>query len=955
MEIRDWRDRWIQILTPIRSENDYVEQALTGVTAIPNDGEFSQLADPLSVIRKPGRWANGTPAELKKRMDRCYAEAAQFGDWLNVSDGQSGLEEDWNHVRSDMATLLKLVREFDRRFTEAKREIGGVDFADQEQLTLRLLGDESNGVQDQCREWFQQVMIDEAQDINRAQDAILSSVSGENRFIVGDIKQCIYQFRLTDPRIFDGYARRWSAGGGQVIPLQDNFRSHEGVIRFVNRLFESIMVPQVGGMEYDESAGLEFGGAESRSVDADVDEGEARVEIDFVAAKSEDGNAAGTTVELEARMVASRFQALKTGGYQVFDRDSKRMREVEWSDMAVLLRSPSTGAEVYVREFRRFGIPLQARRAGFYSSIEVADLINLLRLLDNPRQDIPLLAVLRSPLVGWDVEEMGWLRVGHGKESCWESLRRLADGEDESVVKRKAATFRELFGQWRTLVRQSSLSHALEVILEQTHYEDLLAVQPRSEERVGNVRRLLDLARQYDPYQRQGLHRFIKFIDSQEEADVDLEPAPPSVSNTVRLMSVHQSKGLEFPVVAVGGMGKQFNEQDFKAALTVDEDLGLCPQVFPSGPEQRYPSLPLYLARQRGRRELRGEELRLLYVACTRARDLLILAGAMNCRSDDLVDLMSRRLDHELIASAKGPFDWLLPWMGAGDGLVEGLKGEMDCCSWEIWSVDDNRLEAANSKKEEAGEDSSDSLAGADPDEMADRIEFAYPFDGATLETAKTSVSDLRRRAADADDVAKPRFNTMTSFDEPLKRPGKMSAAELGTLHHAFLQRIDPARSGSPQELRAQANEMLQVGELKEEEIRALDYSALAGFWASTVGRAFMAGDGSLERELPFTVRFAAGDLQALNVGEHQELDDEDFVVVQGVVDLALIESERILIADYKTDHFAIGDLDAKLQIYVPQLKLYALALERIYQRSVESAWLYFLSHGRAVDALREQ
>lgn len=955
-EICDWRTQWIPRLEPLRNENDFVEQALAGVRAIPVEGDLLQMGEALALICKPGRWANGTDAALKKTVNKCYDEAAIFADWLELSEGRNGLDEDWDHVRGDMATLLRLVREFDRRFTEAKGEIGGIDFADQEQLTLRLLLDETTGVAVQCRDWFQQVMIDEAQDINRAQDAILREVSGENRFIVGDIKQCIYQFRLTDPRIFDGYATRWSAGEGRVIPLQDNFRSHEGVVCFVNRLFESIMVPEVGGMDYDESARLEFGAPDSRSERSLANDpaGENRVEINFLAAKNPGESVGATTVELEARMVASRLRELKDREYQIQDPETDRFRPVDWQDMAVLLRSPSTGAETYVQEFRSFGIPLQAKRAGFYSSMEVADLINLMRLLDNPRQDIPLLAVLRSPLVGWSVEELGWLRVGHGRESCWESLARVAEAEESNGIKEKATAFKARFDQWRSLVRQSSLSHALEVILEQTHYEALLAMQPRGAERAGNLRRLLELARQYDPYQRQGLHRFIRFIDAQEEANVDLEPAPPAVTNSVRLMSVHQSKGLEFPVVAVGGMGKQFNEQDYKAALTVDEDLGLCPQVFPGGPEQRYPSLPLVLARRRGRRELRGEELRLLYVACTRAKDRLILAGAMNSTAEDLEDIMARELGAGEVAAAKGTFDWLLPWLGRSIGAT-GPNDAKDSLSWDLWTADDVRLIPAVGIETDEDGTAGDPFARVDSDALADRLEFAYPFAGASVEAAKTSVSDLRKRAAETDDVTKPKYARPTEFEESVPTDGRLSAADLGTLHHSFLQQIDPWKASSPQELKAQANRLLQAGELDERGIAALDFPAIAGFWASSVGRSFLSGGGKLERELPFTARFGTRQLAELNVGGHAELGTEDFVVVQGVVDLALIGESEIVIADYKTDHFRIGDLDSKLGAYVPQLRLYAEALEMIYRRPVRSAWLYFLAHGKAVDALKAE
>jgi ATP-dependent helicase/nuclease subunit A len=961
LEIVRWRADWLDRLRPLEDRNDFANQACAAVAAIPSDPEAPDAAALFGAIRKPGpRWANGTDKDLKDEVEQCYAEAAELGSLLEKTDGVGGLERDWGDVREGLSALLELVREFDQRYSAAKREMGGVDFSDQEQLALRILADSTNGVAARCREFYQQVMIDEAQDINRAQDAILRAISRNNRFVVGDVKQCIYQFRLSDPKIFQDLARDWqNEGDGRVIPLTDNFRSHEGVIDFVNELFASLMVPSVGGMVYDDSARLAFGAPESRQdLTKSLDpEGFHRVEVDVLATKRPKGEAPINeedadllSIEKEARLVAVRLQRLREEKAAVWDADLQGFRPAEWKDMVVLLRSPGPCAESFVREFQRCGVPLLAKRAGFYSALEVRDLLNLLQLLDNPVQDLPLLAVLRSPLVGMSPEELGWIRSKRKKEPVWYSVKRFAEEGGDDRLRLKTSAFLERFADWRSLTRQSSLSHCLEVVLEQTQYESLLAMSDRGAERLGNVRRLLDLARQFDPWQRQGLHRFVKFVEAQIDADLDLEPAPPAAADAVTMMSIHQSKGLEFPIVAVAGLGRQFNEGDLNAGLVIDEEYGLCPQVYPDGPERRYPSLPLTLARRRRRVDLRAEEGRLLYVAVTRARDRLLLVGTVNATADKVRERMAEHLDAAAIASARCGLDWLLPWLGArsSSAMLSGGEGELPVCRWRLLeemppSDGAVRIEATCDKE----------AAPVDLDALADRLEFAYPYAGATIEAAKTSVSELRRRSMEDDGTAVERFRARRRLVTSAPNELELTGAQRGTAHHAFLQRIDLKKAGSPQELRSQANRLVESGSMTEVDLRSVDFDALAEFFVTPLGRKIVAAAGHAARELPFTARLKRGDLAAFGLKSTSlELAEDDFVVVQGVVDLALIQDDSIVILDYKTDSISSDEVPAKAAEYAPQLRLYALAMERINGRRVEAAWLHFIKPRRSVDVL---
>src|SRR6185312_1402493 len=317
----------------------------------------------------------------------------------------------------------------------------------------------------------------------------------------------------------------------------------------------------------------------------------------------------------------------------------KISRPVEWRDMVVLLRSPRNKAEIYAREFNRVGVPLHVKRESFYSATEISDLLSLLQLLDNPMQDLPLLAVLRSPFVGLSVDELAMIRAGHREDRFWAATLRFNSNppqfsgranEIATAAHAKLQTFFQLFDAWRQHARRGTLSNSVRAILDQTHYESLILAQERGGERLANVNRLLRLMRQFDPYQRQGLLRFLRFVEAQRDAEAEEEPASSAGTDAVRLLSIHQSKGLEFPVVAVADIAKNFNFSDLRADILLDAEFGLCPRIAPPNINARYPSLPYWLARQRQKRELLGEELRLLYVAMTRARDRLLLVGSVS-------------------------------------------------------------------------------------------------------------------------------------------------------------------------------------------------------------------------------------------------------------------------------------------------------------------------------------
>ena len=1012
-----FRDQWLPVLRPQRQEK--LQRCVAALEEVPPAPARAQVERALAAIHDTDRdWPRGTVGEFRQpNLD--FFEEIEFlqslsrpaPNWAQTAGGAAApgndpLLEDWQWLRPHLTALLELTREFGQRFAEAKRDQGAVDFHDLEQFALTLLWDrQANRPTPLAERWRQRVrllFVDEYQDINAAQDTILQALAREgpaaNRFMVGDVKQSIYRFRLANPHIFQRYREAWAgqAHVGRVIPLTENFRSHEAIVNFVNRVFERLLRRDVGGVAYGEAERLVFGAAQLRSALSVAADPSPRVELHLCVTGAEpEANdvqdapspppgpnlAELTDAEREARLIARRLRELRQQGFQVRDQHGGNPRPVEWRDMVVLLRSRHNKAEIYAKEFERLGVPLQTTRGGFYEAIEVADLISLLMLLDNPMQDMPLLTVLRSPMVGLAVDELATIRLAQRPGRFWLALQRFhqrgSRAQVEALASATASAWQKVddflrgFTRWRRLTRQASLAQCLATVLEETHYEDWLLAQPRGGQRCANVERLLTLTRQFDRLQRQGLFRFLNFVEAQQEAGIDVEPAPLPTSDAVRLMSIHQSKGLEFPVVAVADLGKPFNLLDLRGAVILDEHYGLCAQVAPPQTEQRYPSLTYWLAQRRQRRETLGEELRLLYVAMTRAEQKLILAGT--ARGKDLtakwVPAREQGLGFRQLLGARSYLDWLGPCLAHATGHTDWtINGRSPWLEWTIYQREDTRLAAPDQGPELQQELSPDRFAHSDAKLAAlrDKLMWRYPCAEATREPAKASVSALRRRAIElADEEAWPvSFVRPTMAGSPgtlrdkllspsrlraMRGKTELSAAETGTAHHLFQQFVDLARVDSPAALREEARRLELAGILSTAERDCLDVAALHAFWSSEWAIRLRANPEEVQRELPFTARFTLSELVELGVANLGDAAADEFVVVQGVVDLAVLRPSEIWLVDFKTDQLAATELSDKVAQYAPQLRLYALALERIYRRPVTEQCLYFLALGQAV------
>jgi ATP-dependent helicase/nuclease subunit A len=1043
--IQAWRDEWLPVLESLGAPstgsarfespafhaepvlgtppaNEKAAESAGILRRLPKNFSRETAAEILAqIISADGNWPAKRKTALRKPLEKFFDAAAFLHSLAPVKDGGDPLAEDWDWVRGHMGALLRLAQNFAARFAALKRDAGVLDFHDLEQFALKLLWDfaanQPTAAAERWRAKIRFVFVDEYQDINAAQDKIIQALSrddgwgeipgeppkmGElesadgsrgrsphqaNRFLVGDVKQSIYRFRLADPKIFRDYAQNWRGKNGRIIHLAENFRSREGLLDFVNSVFEPLMREEIGGVRYDAEARLQFGAPGSRAELSVARDPSPRAELLLRFKKgrndAEPGDDSGDDdladlqeMEKEARLLARRLKQLEAGKHEIWDADKKGFRPAEWRDMAVLLRAPSGKAEIYAKEFQRAGVPLVVERGGFYDHSEIMDLLSLLQLLDNPLQDVPAIAVLRSPLVGLSLDELARVRLaasGH----FWTALNRwrdvTRDGGRVTGSEATAKTFPKVdkflkdFPRWRQLARQVSLSHCLESVLAETHYADWMLAHPRGAQRRANVERFLGLVQKFDQFQRQGLFRFLKFIEAQREAGVEPDVATVAEENAVRLMSIHQSKGLEFPVVAVADLAKPFNTQDLRGEIIFDETFGLCPRIKPPRTGRRYPSLPHWLAQQHQRREQWGEELRLLYVATTRAQDTLILTGAITQKKWETLWTQPAAITTQAIVAAKSYADWLGLWFAQHSSGADATRGDLPHLRWRI--ADDAELRddsIGSSRGDEAQiQDSSETLDPATAERLRVMLSWEYPFAAATQRPAKSSVTALRRQAEELDDEAEQVFRPQfaerrlariglrqTSPGQALAPPAtnpKLSAAETGTAHHKFLQRVALESAADVAALKAEAGRLEREKVLSADERAALNLEDIAAFWRSEPGRKIRAQAASVRRELPFTARFSPPELETLTGVKSAPGLEGEFVVVQGVADLVVLLPEEIWLVDFKTDEIHKDELPDRIKTYTPQLKLYAQALEKIYSRPVTARWLHFLAARKTV------
>lgn len=885
----------------------------------------------------------------------------------------SATPEEWldgmRAMKPIMDGLVTLTLDFAKAYGAAKKEKGWIDFSDLEHFCLQILlaPDASpehpvpSAAAEELRSQYEEVFIDEYQDTNGVQELITRLVSGEdNRFMVGDIKQSIYRFRLADPTLFLEKYQSFSRDEKAVqrcIDLGRNFRSVPVVLDAVNAVFSRAMTAEAAGMDYGEREKLYAG----RQAPDDERWIGGPVEVDIVPTPSdEDDDDGSTAFEKECRFIAGRIGELLASGRMAARKDGT-LEPLSYRHIVVLLRSMAGKADVLIQALQEGGIPSYAEQSGgYFAAVEVQVMLALLRCIDNPEQDLAMAAVLRSPLVGLDETALAGVRLA-GDGTLWQNLpafvASLPDGVDE---KEDLQQFMAAFDSWRTYSRRHGVAELLQRLYDDTAYVDFVGAMPGGDVRQANLKALYDRARQYEEAGFRGLFRYLQLMDKMKEDGLDLAPAKvvSEKEDVVRIMSIHKSKGLEFPVVFVADMGKAFNRRDTQDQILFHNRLGIGLKQYDPEWRMSYPTLIWSGIAAQLRWEGTAEEERILYVAMTRARDQLILTGHSSHIDRDWQRWTSRLNP----AQAKSYFDWVMPAALAPFGAKADADYARPGAAWQdaVWQVRIAKAVPAGTVEEGAydGEPRLEALRRGDltgtpvPSWLDEQLSWQYAYPQAVRTAAKFSVSEVKRRYQElhSDELQDEAALSVPAAAVIPTAPGEddafaalppwlageeaaVSGAQRGTALHKALQYITPAADQTTATLRREIDAFVRQGLLSREEAKLVYVPVLAAFCQSDIGRR-MAESPELHREYPFTVLLAGGDpLPETETGEQ--------ILIQGVIDCLFREDDAWILVDYKSDRLETAD--AFRSRYAVQLALYKRAVEQITHRPVEETYIYSL------------
>ena len=901
-------ETWDQILE--RKELDY------GRLVFPKKADVPELTEPVKAAR------NACKKGLDKRLRSFENDSAQIlGDLSQCEQAARG--------------LVKLVREFAAAYARAKKNRRCVDFSDLEHRTLDLLLGKSRSASTaaaaEIGSRFREILVDEYQDSNEVQDAIFSALTEkrQNLFLVGDVKQSIYQFRLADPGIFlkkyGTYlpAEEAKPRDGRKVVLSHNFRSGGEVIEAVNHVFKSCMSPQVGGLHYGEAEALREGIPHTALPDGGVELYALEVREDTYAEEAAFVAQQIHTMLLEKRLI----------------RSGEGFRPVTAEDIVILLRSPGSVGGDYKQALEALGIRCSSGGGvDLLQCQEIATFRSLLQTIANPRQDIPLISALASPVFGFTADDLARVRSGRRHGTVYEAL--------EKSELPKAKSFLEILRQLRREARMQTLTKLLEICLALTKMDSIYAAMEGGEAKAANLQTFYQMAADFEAGNHRDLGQFLDHLDAMEEKG--LVTAGAAGSGTVTIMSIHKSKGLEFPVVFLCGLSREFNRESLRAQILCDKELGLGLSVADHETRVRYSSVAKRAIAAKMQAESLSEELRVLYVAMTRARDRLIMTYAVKNLQTDLQDI-ALRLDFDngaqLCRDAICPGDWvMIAAMKRMDaGQLHALAGrpaqlELSDHPWKIQVTEAPETCSSGSAVTET--------AAAMPEDMKQQLKnalaFRYPHVSATQAPSKQTATGRKGRAKDeeaAEDTREPE-HIHRSWRRPSFIASGKDGRDYGTAMHTVMQYIRYENCVSPEAVEEEIRALVERGLLIQELGELVDPGSVAAFFDSDIGRKLRGGTEHL-REFKFSI---------LDDGSHygDGLEGEQ-VLLQGVVDCALLEADGITIVDFKTDKVTEDTLAAVSEGYSLQVKTYAEALTRIYGLPVKETYLYFFRLNRFV------
>ncbi len=899
--------------------------------------------------------------------------------------------------------LTEIVLEFSIRFNKRKKEKNILDFNDLEHFCLQILIDYDEDkniipskVAENFKEYFDEVLVDEYQDSNNVQETIISLVSRKesdnpNVFMVGDVKQSIYRFRQAKPELFiDKYnTYKLNEGKNRKIQLYKNFRSRKEVIDGVNYIFKELMSNIVGELEYTDDEALNLGANYKECNDNNVTIGGA-IELNIVDKNYEGAIQESSeesfeeqeeieNVNLEGRIVARRIKELMSPNgdkvFNVIDKETGEYRPLRYKDIVILLRATKNWSESLLDELGAEGIPVYADTgSGYFESIEIRTIISLLKVIDNPMQDVPMIALLRSPIMNFSADELSDVRLVNKDNYFYENVKYMSK---EVYDVKEILYSKELIDKCKYLVncidkwRNKSIYMAIDEFIwslyMDTAYYGYVGAMPNGVLRQANLKILFQRAKQFEKTSFKGLFNFINFINKLTKSSGDMGSAKILGENedVVRIMSIHKSKGLEFPVVFLCGTGKNFNLMDLNKNMLYHDELGLGPDFVDLEKRFSIGTLAKESIKKKMKFETLSEEMRILYVACTRAKEKLIITGAINNIQRSIEKWMSSAsLDHNIILPSevlkgRSYLDWLgMALCQHNDGIKLresiGVSNEIsrdDDSKWEInlWNKINliNKLDLEDINTDEKYESKItyvDSMDKTIMEEVNRRLSYRYPLKASTILKSNISVSDLKRKNIEEDyeveEVYKEKVIITPKFIQ--ERKG-LTPAERGTAVHFVMKKIDLNRVSSVKEIEEQLQELFDGEFLLKEELKAINPYKILNFFKSNLGTKMLELNEIGKKiyiEVPFYTEISSLEID-------NTLDDKykyEKVRLQGIIDCFFEYNEDLILLDYKTDYVKDGDEDALKEKYKKQLDYYSDAIFKMTGKKVKYKYLYSFS-----------
>lgn len=909
---------------------------------------------------KPKNWpidkkvTNDLKDEAKDVRDSVKDEFKKVKELINCTSKEA--IQDISYMYETISKLKNLILEFSEKFYAKKREKNIMDFNDMEHLALKMLVKEENGkietteIAKKYQNQFEEIAIDEYQDSNLVQEYILTSISrGNNIFMVGDVKQSIYKFRQAMPELFLEKYNKYNLSTenefGLKIQLFKNFRSRENVLNITNLIFKNIMSKELGDIDYNNDEFLNLGAnypkeSENKSfldkkselhiIDLQEECSEEKIEDEKEEQKEQEEQEIIENVELEAKFVSTKIKELLESNYYIYEKE--KYRKLTYKDIVILLRATTASAPIYERELNLVGIPVFCDTTSEYlESIEIQTIMSVLKIIDNPDNDIPLVTVLRSTIGGFSDNELIEIRLYDKEGSFYDSLLKAKEMEEDKKLKCKIESFIEMIDDFRESVNYKPIDELIWQIYTNTGYYNYVSMMPNGAIRQANLRMLFERASDYEKASFKGLFNFIKFIDKLKTSNNDLGAAKLIGENedVVRIMSIHKSKGLEFPVVFLCGTGKNFNMKDLNQNILLHQKLGLGPKVINDERRIEYNTLAKEAIRIKAKEETLSEEMRVLYVALTRAKEKLFITGvekdletSLNEKKEILENnyILGNKLDSLIIKKYKSYLDWLELVVINNKNIEEFLT---------IKKHKKEEILKIKAKKMQEDKIHIEDIKLDEKSKINEMLKWKYKEENSTKTPGKTSISKIKQMQDN--EIEYEQNSIKMEIPKFINKTQKITNMQKGSLIHLCLQKLNLKEEYTIERIEKLIQNMCTNRIVNENEAKEIDAKKILKFTQSNLYKKIIKAKQSY-KEKPFYM--------SMSTYEVYGYKSNDSVLVQGIIDLYFVdENNKIILVDYKTDYV---ETEAKLvEKYKKQLELYKIAIEKSLNKKVDETYIY--------------